>query len=121
MCFVHYNSDMHKVIVSPLIIEKLPSELKTGQQLFVTGALRTNKFIQESGKTGTSIDIMAKQIYRCDDGDCMKNDENNDDNTSTAIEIANQNKVELFSQICFDINNADTFSSLNLAIDHIFK
>lgn len=93
--------------------------------MLITGRLRANQFIQDNGKKGTSIQVMAKQIYLCDGGGngSINADSLHDEhprvkyemNSSNSYEVRDQNKVELFAQICFDIHNEDTFSSLTLS------
>lgn len=135
-CYITHFSDIHKVFVAPYMIESLPGTPKTGQKLLITGRLRTKQFLQDNGKKGTSIQIMAKQIYLCDDGQ-MENIQaiSNDDNEYNEVDakisklsngngkfdVRDQNKVELLAQICFDIHNEDAYSSFSLALHYRAK
>lgn len=121
------------MVVPSYISDSLLGIPKTGQKLLITGRLRVNQFTQDTGKKGTSIQIMAKQIYLCggSGNGTMKVDSLNDDlpeikyelnSSNTArptFEVTDQNKVGLFAQICFDIHNEDTFSSLTLSYHYL--
>lgn len=126
-------SDIHKVVLAPYMIESLPGMPKTGQNLLVTGKLRTKQFIQDNGKKGTSIQILAKQIYLCNDreNNAIQTISPNDDNvdgdvpellsSGATTKIKNQNEVELLAQICFDIQNEEAHSTFSLALHHFAK
>lgn len=115
------------------MIESLPGTPKTGQKLLVTGRLRTKQFLQNNGKKGTSIQIMAKQIYLCDDTQlenmqAIPNGNGNPNGVNTKIpnssdrfDVKDQNRVELLAQICFDIQNEDAYSSFSLALHYRAK
>lgn len=115
------------------MVESLPGMPKKGQNLFVSGKLRTQNFTQENGKRGTSIQIVAKQIYLCDNT-CMGSNKPNTsiefrsanicDAANTVVEnylVKNPNKVELLAHICFDISNEETHSLFILAPHHYSK
>lgn len=87
------------------MIENLPGLPKTGQTLLITGKLRTQQF-PCNGKKGTSIQIIAKQMYLCED---------------TNEGVKNLNHVELLAHICFDISNEETHSVFILALHNQTK
>lgn len=115
----------------------MPGIAKTGQNILVTGKLRTNYFTQNNGKRGTSIHIIAKQIYLCDN--CKSdelnkkypfyadvNEENKLSKTQftcgvTNFDIKDQNHIEIMAQICFDILNDNSHSTFNLALHYLSK
>lgn len=81
------------------MVENLPRMPKTGQTILITGKIRTQQF-PCNGKKGTSIQIIAKQMYPCESGEYIKN----------------LNHVELLGHICFDISNQDTHSCFIVAL-----
>lgn len=81
------------------MVENLPGMPKTGQTLLVTGKIRTKQFPCNGNKNGTSIQIIAKQIYLCENGEFMNN----------------QNHVELLAHVCFEISNQETYSVFTMA------
>lgn len=95
-------SDTHKIIVTPYMAEALPGLPKTGQTLLVAGRIRTQQFVYND-KKGTSIQVIAKQIYTCD-------------NRCGKFHVKNPNKVELLAHICFDISNEDAYSHFTVAL-----
>lgn len=115
----------------------MPGVPKTGQKILVTGKLRSNYFTQNNGKRGTSMHIIAKQIYLCDN--CKSdevnkmyplyadlNEENNLNKTQFISDVVNfdikdQNHIEIMAQICFDILNDDSHSTFNLALHYLSK
>lgn len=123
-------SDNHKIVVSPNAIENLPGLPKTGQKVFVSGKLRTQKFIQTNGKMGASIHIMAKQIYLCQSDDTNNAEiqiatvevpEIKSIGNATKIEMKDQNQIDLMANICFDILNEDNHSVFSLALHYLSK
>lgn len=134
--FSSYLSDTHKIVIPSYAMENMPGIVKTGERLLITGKLRTKHFEQDNGKRGTSIHIIAKQIYLCDN---YKSDEGNkipqnnhaDLNEANKLnktqfpcdvanfEIKDQNHIEIMAQICFDILNYDSHSTFNLALHYI--
>lgn len=89
------------------MIETLPGMPKTGQNLLITGKIRTQQFTY-NGKKGTSIRVIAKQIYLCD-------------NRYGKFYVKNPNNVELLAHICFDISNEETYSIFILALHYKSK
>lgn len=103
------------------MIENLPEIPKTGQKLFVTGRPRTTHFTQDAnGKKGTSIKIMAKQIYLCDSNKIENGETENEFNT-VQFDIKDQNKIEIFAQIPFEIVNEEKYSSFSLSLHYTAK
>lgn len=109
------------------MIENLPAIPKTYQNLFVTGKIRTESFITNNGKRGTSIHVVAKQIYLWDNKEPILTKisseiENGDTNvTSTSdgiLEVKNPNTVELLAHICFDIINEMKHSVFTVALHY---
>lgn len=111
------------------MVESLPGMPKTGQNLLVTGKIRTQNFTQNNGKKGTSIQIIAKQIYLCDDRYMGSNKANTltefkwADISDTVNNVENYqvktpNKVELLAHICFNISNEETHSLFIVAPHH---
>lgn len=82
--------------------EYLPGMPKTGQTVLVTGKIRTQKFPCNGDKEGSSIRIIAKQMYLCEDSECLKN----------------QNHIELLAYICFEISNRETYSVFILGVHY---
>ncbi|XP_055305507.1 uncharacterized protein LOC129570105 [Sitodiplosis mosellana] len=128
--------DTHKIVVPAYVMEKLPGIPKTGQKLIVTGKLRTGYFTQNGGKRGTYMQIMAKQIYLCDNGDAkeakqteayedsnviFENNKLSRTHGAANFDIKDQNHVEIMAQICFDIINEDSYSYFNLALHYLSK
>lgn len=115
----------------------MPGIVKTGQKVLVTGKLRTNYFTQNNGKRGTSMHIIAKQIYLCDNYESDEvnkvyplyadpNEENKRSKTQFTsgvpnFDIKDQNHIEIMAHICFDILNDDSHSSFNLALHYLSK
>lgn len=89
------------------MVESLPGMPKTGQNLLITGKIRTHQF-SHTDKKGTSIQIIAKQIYLCDD-------------RYGKYHVKNPNKVELLAHICFDISNEEAYSIFILALHNKSK
>lgn len=108
---VFFFSENHKIIVSPYALENLPGLPETGQKILVSGKLHTQNFTQQNGKRGTSISIMAKQIYLCQ----------NDHTDETQFQEEGQNRVDLLASICSDILNQDKFSVFSLALNYLAK
>lgn len=123
-------SDAHKIVVPAYSLEHLPGIPKVGQKVLVTGKLRTSHFtLKDTGKRESSLPIMAKQIYLCDDGETQETDSNanlesntmNGMGSASDFELKDQNHVELMAQICFEIVNEDKFSSFNLSVHYLLK
>lgn len=130
---------MHRIVVTQNTLDILHGSLKEGQKLVVTGRLRGEKYLKGDGKTGQTLFVAARQIYLCDTGDddakYISNKQENDSNTDSQltdeplpknlslsnIEIQDQNHVELFDQICFDVKNDQKFSQFSLAYHFIQK
>lgn len=112
-----FNSDVHKCYIPAHVIKNLPGTLRNGQKLLVLGTPHIRYFTQESGKGGTSIQITAKSIYLCDDGETKNASSNN----IGKFEIKDQNKVEIFAGIPTDVVHEDKYSSFSLALHHLTK
>lgn len=84
------------------MIETLPGLPEIGHNLLITGKIRTQQF-SYNNKKRTSIQIIAKQIYLCDD-------------RYEGFIAKTPNRVELQAHICFDISNEETYSVFVLAV-----
>lgn len=84
------------------MIETLPGMPEIGQNLLISGKIRTQQFFHNNRKR-TSIQVIAKQIYLCDD-------------RYGEFHARNPNRVELQAHICFDISNEETYSVFVLAV-----
>lgn len=115
------RSDVHKIIAPAYMTENLAEIPKTGQKLFVAGRPRTTNFSQDvNGKNGTSIQIVAKQIYLCDSNE-IENRETENESNNVQFDIKDQNKIELFAQIPFEILNEERYCSFILALHHLAR
>lgn len=113
------------------MVENLRRMPKTGQNILVTGKMRTQQFTLSNGKKGTSIQVVAKQIYLCDNSSHTGSIEmpaapqlRNTANSVGSIDnkrVKDTNKVELFAHICFDILNEETHSVFTLALHYQTK
>lgn len=97
-------SDSHKIIVTPYMIETLRGMPKIGQNLLIAGKIRTQQFLYKD-KRRTSIQVIAKQMYVCDD-------------RYEKFHVKTPNKVELLAHICFDVSNEETYSVFVLAVHY---
>lgn len=85
------------------MIETLPRMPEIGQNLLVAGRIRTQQFSYNNDKKRTSIQVISKQIYLCDD-------------IYGKFHAKIPNRVELQAHICFDITNEETYSVFILAV-----
>lgn len=113
----------------------MPGLPTTGQRVFILGRLKTKKFTLQNGKVGTSIRIMAKEVYLCQKNNTYGtgtqqalaenslpiNSNNSFNENVDQFEIKDQNHVDLRAQICFDILNDDTYCNFILAVRHVAK
>lgn len=127
--FNSQHSDTHKIVVPSYVVESLPGIPKTGDKLLITGKLRTSHFIQNSGKRGTYLQVMAKQIYLCDNDETEEVDktQSSDDFQDAfkmekiSFDIKDQNQVELMAKICFEIQHENSFSTFSLALHNMWR
>lgn len=138
--FICLYSEFHKIVVATSVMEKCPVSLQRNQKLFINGIIKPLEFIQDNGKKGTSLRVMAHQINQIDDGQLEKDyssqvqKENIDysnqvkddtqfdvDNIKSTFEVIDQNRVILESFIWSQIKNEDDYSFFTLANGHSIK
>lgn len=132
---------MHRIVVTQSTLAVLNGPLEEGQKLVVIGRLRGELYMREDGKNGQTLFVSARQIYLCDTGyddstsAFISHENESDSNTDSQlpdelllknlaplrVEIQNQNHVELFDQICFDVKNEQKFSQFSLAYHYVEK
>lgn len=89
------------------MIESLPGMPKIGEKLLISGKIHTQQFSYKDKKR-TSIQVIAKQMYVCDD-------------RYGKIQVKTPNNVEMLAQICFDISNEETYSNFIIAVQNKLK
>lgn len=104
----------------PSLVEKAPS-IVVGQQLYVFGRLRLERFKTEDGSIGSEIITKAYQIYVCDIDDktgpttgISQTDDFTEKKNVTTPLSNHMNKAQIFSQISFPVINKVKFSSFCL-------
>lgn len=130
---------MHRIVATQNTLGILNGPLEEGQKLVVIGRLRGEQYMREDGKNGQTLFVSARQIYLCDtgydDSTSISNENESDSNTDSQlpnefllknlaplrVEIQDQNHVELFDQICFDVKNEQKFSQFSLAYHYVEK
>lgn len=110
-------SDMHKIVVPESAYEYLPRMPRTGEKLLIVGNTRCDKFTQGNGKNGTSVYIMARQIYLCD-GATEAVESKFTQGVDAVVKIEDRNHLQCYAQIPFDISNCETFSMFSLAVHY---
>lgn len=101
---------MHKIIVYPKTLQHLPEKLSIGKQVLVVGRLSAGKFLRDNGKNGTEGKIQARQIYFLDENA-----------HSETAPLQNQNLVELYGRISFEVLEHEKFTVFQMAYNYIKK
>lgn len=126
---------MHKIVVPAYVMENLPDPIETEQRLLVCGLLKSKPFTLDNGKIATAFQILAKQIYICDNENAKVNEATThlgtNVNDGEVFEVCNElePKCELRDHICVnlesfiwsEIYNEDKVSSFNLAMRYDSK
>ncbi|XP_031640709.1 uncharacterized protein LOC116352337 [Contarinia nasturtii] len=107
--YENYKSySIHKVVIPVFTLEKFPGSIEEKQKLFITGQLRAKEFNDENGKRGTSVQIVAHNVFQC---------ENNNDNNK----LDDQNHVEIESYIWTDVKHKENLTHFHADLRYLKK
>lgn len=104
---------MHNIYVSNDTLENLGEPIVKGQQLYISGRLRLQRFQRYDNKPRDMYRIQARTIYSCQPyefTDVMEDDYDGSDQSTL-----DRNQIWLRAHICFDIDHFDKFSAITLA------
>lgn len=101
---VHISRETQKILGEPIV---------TGQNLYISGRLRTKKFIRNDGRPRNLLRVQARTIYSCEPYDFENiHDDDIDELHQTTLD---RNHAELKDRICSNIDHSEKFSSFVLA------
>lgn len=89
-------------------MDNLGDPIVKGQQLIISGRLRTTRFQRHDNKPQDMYRILARTIYECQPYDftnVMDDDQM----------VLDRNEVCFREQICFDIQHSEKFTSFTVA------